>query len=224
MKHHLLIMSGLILCLILAGCGQDQIQNISAFDGSSSVNKEDVQTEESKEEIIDQLKNGNTADMERLIANTFPFVDSATGEKTTANIYATDKFEVQELAKLLEEIEKPDEISEYIDNQQILIYNDHFIILKDSEEMDDVVFIEVASDDFVRNNYSPNFLTTYFAIRLLDDVLGVDNWAKKRRSTCQNGGCYGGYRSSQSYNKGNTTNSSSRGMGSFRGGGPGTGK
>jgi hypothetical protein len=223
-KHKLLIISGLFICMLLVGCGQGQFGNISAFDGSSSVTLEDVQTEESKEEIINQLQKATTTDMAKLIADNFPFVDTAAGENTTSNIYATDKFEVQELAALLEEIEKPDEISDYIDNQQILIYQEDFIILKDSEELSDVVFIEVASDEFVRNNYSPDFLTTYFAIRILDDVLDVDDWAKKRKTTCQSNGCYGGYTTSQSYNKGKVTNSTSRGMGSFRGGGTSAGK
>ncbi|SES07366.1 protein of unknown function [Gracilibacillus ureilyticus] len=224
MRQHLLIFSSLFLCILLAGCGQDQFDNLSAFDGSSSVSIEDVQTEESKEEIISQLKTGNTTEVDKLIANNFPFVDTANGENTTANIYATDKFEVKELAGLLEEIDRPDEISDYIDNQQIMIYPDYFVILKESEELNDVVFIEVATDEFVRNNYSPNFLSTYFAIRILDDVLDVDDWGKKRRSACQSGGCYGGYTSSQSYNKGKTTNSTSRGMSSFRGGGTSSGK
>ncbi|KAB8138278.1 DUF4247 domain-containing protein [Gracilibacillus oryzae] len=224
MKHQLLIVSGLFLCILLVGCGQDQFGNISAFDGSSSVSIEDIETEETKEEITDNLRNSNTTEIDMLIGNNFNLVDTAAGENTNSNIYATDKFEVQELASIFQDINQPEEISDYIDNQQILIYPDYFVILKDAEDLNNVVYIEVASDEFVRNNYSPNFLATYFAIRILDDVLDVDDWAKKRRSACQTSGCYGGYTSGQSYNKSGATNSTSRGLGSFRGGGPGSGK
>ncbi|SHN05728.1 DUF4247 domain-containing protein [Gracilibacillus kekensis] len=216
MKKSIVISVVVFLAIILAGCGS----NMSIFDETSAVVKEDLEVSESKDEIINKLKSDN-ADVETLISNTFPFVDSVVGEDTTANVYGTLQFEVEELADILADVKQPDEISEYKDGQQILVYPGYFVVLKDSEEIDNATFIEVASEQFVRNNYSPNFLTTYFAIRMLDGIFG-NNWVSSRRNYCSSGDCYGGYSTSRSYNKGGVTKN--RGLGTFRGGGPSSGK
>ncbi|SFM08364.1 protein of unknown function [Gracilibacillus orientalis] len=208
----------LLFFILLVGCNSG---NLSAFDESSSISEEDLQVAESKDDIIDQLKTSNNSDVEALISDHFPFVDSVTGEDTNANVYGTLLFEVEELADLIAEIKKPDEISDFKDGQQILAYSDLFIIIKESEELDNATFIEVGSEQFVRNNYSPNFLTTYFTIRMLDGFFG-NNWVSNRRNYCGSNDCYGGYSTSRSYNKGGVTKN--RGLGSFRGGGPSSGK
>ncbi|MGN8645790.1 DUF4247 domain-containing protein [Gracilibacillus sp. HCP3S3_G5_1] len=211
----------LLFFILLVGCSSDSFSNLSAFDESSTILEEDLQVAESKEQIIERLRSANNSNVEALIANHFPFVDSVVGEDTTANVYGTLQFEVEELADLIAEIQQPVEISEFIDGQQILAYSDLFIILKESEEIEDATFIEVASEQFVRQNYSPNFLTTYFTIRMLDSFFG-NNWVSNRRNYCSSNDCYGGYSTTRSYNKGGVTKN--RGLGSFRGGGPSTGK
>ncbi|WP_240468664.1 DUF4247 domain-containing protein [Gracilibacillus sp. YIM 98692] len=210
-----------LFLILLAGCGQNQFDNISAFDESEVIIQEQVESSQTKEEITEQLRNANEGSIEALIANHFSFVESVAGEKTTSNVYGTDLFEVEELADLLAEIKQPNEISDYIDGQQILVYPDDFVILKKSEEIEDMTFIEVANEQFVRNNYSPNFLTTYLGIRLLESMFG-NNWVSNRRNYCQTNDCYGGYSTTRNYNKGGT--STNRGMNSFRGGGPSSGK
>ncbi len=208
----------MLLTIILAGCGSD---NVSIFDESSAVVQEDLEVAESKDDIINKLKSADNRDVETLISNNFPFVDSVVGEDTTANVYGTLQFEVEELAGILADVKQPDEISDYKDGQQILVYPGFFVVLKDSEDIDNATFIEVASEQFVRNNYSPNFLTTYFAIRMLDGIFG-NNWVSSRRNHCSKSDCYGGYSTSRSYNKGGVTKN--RGLGTFRGGGPSSGK
>ncbi|RCW62526.1 DUF4247 domain-containing protein [Saliterribacillus persicus] len=221
MKKIMVISILVFLAIILAGCGSNALSNMSAFDESGAIVEEELEVSESKDEIIDKLKSNNNSDMEALISNNFPFVDSVVGDDTTANVYGTLQFEVEELADILAEVKKPDEISEYKEGQQILVYPDKFVILKDSEDIDNATFIEVASEEFVKNNYSPNFLTTYFAIRMLDGVFG-NNWVSNRRNYCGTNDCYGGYSTSRSYNKGGVT--TNRGMGNSRGGGPSSGK
>ncbi|UOQ50600.1 DUF4247 domain-containing protein [Gracilibacillus caseinilyticus] len=213
---------GLLFLCLLVGCGSNSSSNLSAFNESNDISEDDLKVEESKDEVLNQLQNNSNGNLEALISNHFPFVDSVTGEDTTANVYGTLLFEVEELADILSEIEQPDEKSDFIDGQLILMYsNDNFIILKESEEIPGATFIEVASEQFVRDNYSPNFLTTYFTIRMLDSVFG-NNWVTNRRSYCSSNDCYGGYSTSRSYNNGNL--STNRGMGTFRGGGPSSGK
>ncbi|MGP4041590.1 DUF4247 domain-containing protein [Gracilibacillus sp. D59] len=211
----------LLFFILLVGCNSNSLSNLSAFDESSAVSKDDLEVSESKEDIIDQLRRSNNSDIKALISNNFNFVDSVVGEDTTANVYGTLLFEVEELADLFAEIQQPKEISDFIDGQQILAYSDFFIVIKESEELANATFIEVASEQFVRENYSPNFLTTYFTIRMLDSFFG-NNWVSNRRSYCSSNDCYGGYSTSRSYNKGGVTKN--RGLGSFRGGGPSTGK
>ncbi len=211
----------LLFFILLVGCNSDSFSNLSAFDESSDISEDDLQVEETKDEIINRLEVSTNSDVEALISDNFPFVDSVTGEETTANVYGTLLFEVEELADLFAEIKQPEEISDFIDGQQILAYSDVFVILKESEELDNATFIEVASEQFVKKNYSPNFLTTYFTIRMLDSFFG-NNWVSNRRSYCSSNDCYGGYSTSRNYNKGGVTKN--RGLGSFRGGGPSTGK
>lgn len=173
----------------------------------SSITAEDIPDEPPKDEISTAIGSASNDEIDDIIEGNFPLMDTVTRDSQTAKVYATKEFNLTELASVLSTAVKPEEISEVKDNQQILIYPDDFITLRESEEDQDVLMIEVASDEFVRRNYSPNFLSTYFTIRLLENMLGADNWASRSR---------GDYRGMNDVpNRGNTT---------FRGGGPGSGK
>ncbi|MDC3415762.1 DUF4247 domain-containing protein [Aquibacillus salsiterrae] len=216
MKKYFLGLFLLIGLAILSSCGQSNLSDITQQFVGPQVSVDEIPDEPSKVTLIDDIKGTNANEIEVLLANNFYMLDVVQGDNGNANIYATRRFTIEELASVLTETIKPQQISDVKDNQQILIYPDHFVTLKSSEEDPDVLLIEVASDEFVRNNYSPNFLSTYFAIRLLDNVLGVNDWGKKRMNQCSNGGCYGGYSVGGSIPK--------RGMTDFRGGGPSAGK
>ncbi|GAB2569762.1 DUF4247 domain-containing protein [Gracilibacillus alcaliphilus] len=207
--------------ILLAGCQSGNSFGAPLFDESESLLESELEVRESKQDIIDQLHTEGDADIAALISNNFPFVDTVTGEEAVANVYGTLQFEVEELAALLDEVKPATEVSDFKDGQQILIYQDQFVILKESEELPEAILIEVASEQFVKNNYSPNFLTTYFTIRMLDSLFGY-NWVNNRQNYCRNNDCYGGYSTTNSYQ--NDNSSKKRGINSFRGGGPGTGK
>ncbi len=174
-----------------------------------AITAEDIPDEPPKEEITTTIRNSSNYEIDDVIEANFPKVTSVKGDSSNADIFATTRFNLTELSSLLTETIKPTEISAVKDNQQILIYTDEFITLRESEADSSVLLIEVASDEFVRRNYSPNFLSTYFTLRLLDDVLDVDDWSKKHRGT------YSGMGGLGTPSRGNTT---------FRGGGPGSGK
>lgn len=172
-----------------------------------SITSEDIPDEPSKDEISTAIERASNDEIDDIIEDNFPLMDTVTGESQTAEIYATKEFALTELASVLSAAVKPEEISDVKDNQQILIYPDDFITLRESDDDQDVLMIEVASDEFVKRNYSSSFLSTYFTIRLLENMLGTDNWGSRSR------GEYRGMRDIP--NRGNTT---------FRGGGPGAGK
>ncbi|WP_010529252.1 DUF4247 domain-containing protein [Lentibacillus jeotgali] len=171
------------------------------------ITADDIPQETQKEEIIAAINQTANNEIDDIIEANFPLMDTVNGETNDAEIYATQQFELEELASVFMEAIEPEKVSDIEDNQQILIYPDHFITLRESDEDQDVVMIEVADDEFVRRNYSPNFLSTYFSIRLLESMLGADNWGSR-----QSGGYTG---MGGTPGRGNTT---------FRGGGPGAGK
>ncbi|WP_138415318.1 DUF4247 domain-containing protein [Aquibacillus sediminis] len=211
-KKYLFAFTILLILLLLSACGTEQ----------PSVSVDDIPDEPSKQELMEQIEQTNATSIKSIIADNFFLLDTVEGSNNDkADVYATRAFSVSELVDLVANKRTPEEKSDLKDNQQILIYPNHFVTFKQSEEDATVTLIEVASNSFVRNNYSPNFLSTYFAIRLLDNVLGVNNWANKRRNSCQSGDCYGGYTVPKSNNSGSSLK---RGLSTFRGGGPSVGK
>lgn len=174
-----------------------------------SFTAENIPDEPPKDEIIAAIKQSANDEIDDVIEGNFPEVYTVEGDNSNAEIFATKRFNITELSSVFSETIEPDNISDVKDNQQILIYPDDFVTLRESEEDQDVLMIEVASDEFVRRNYSPNFLSTYFAISLLGNVLDVNDWGSRRQ------GNYKGMGSLNAPHRGNTT---------FRGGGPGAGK
>ncbi|PAV28722.1 DUF4247 domain-containing protein [Virgibacillus profundi] len=200
LKKWSLLIGLLFLILLLTACSF-----MGQQDGS--ITAEDIPDEPSKDEISSAIERASNDEIDDIIEANFPLMEEITGESQKAEIYATKEFKLTELASVLSTTVKPEEISEVKDNQQILIYPDEFITLRESDEDQDVLMIEVAGDEFVKRNYSSSFLSTYFTIRLLENMLGVNNWGNRSR------GEYRGMRDIP--NRGNTT---------FRGGGPGAGK
>lgn len=178
---------------------------------------DDIPKEPEKDELTSTIKGNTSNEIDDIIEANFPLMDIVSGEgNQNSDVYATTVLSVSELESVFTSAIKPDKVSEVKNNQQILIYPNHFVTLKINEEDSDVVLIEVASNEFVRRNYAPSFLGTYFAIRILDDVLDVDDWGKKRARECKSRNCYGGYTGKYG--------PPARGNTSYRGGGPGAGK
>ncbi|WP_226036426.1 DUF4247 domain-containing protein [Aquibacillus saliphilus] len=201
-----------MLLFILSACGG--LQGITGSE-TPSVSVEDVPDEPSKEELINNINTSNAEDIEAIVSNNFHLLDVISTDEGNANVYATKRFTIEELADLIAKNIEPDEKSDIKDNQQILIYPEHFATFKVSEEDQETILIEIASDQFVRNHYSPNYLNGFFTFMMLNRMLDSNNWSENRRNQCRNGNCYGGY---------STTKSTNRGMSTVRGGGPSVGK
>ncbi|MGP4108300.1 DUF4247 domain-containing protein [Virgibacillus sp. L01] len=210
-----LIFTGLILImLIMTSCAQLGPFSDRGMQEEVIITKDDVPQEPDKESIVNDLNSNNDNEIDDLIEANFPLMDVVSNESNKAEIYATNRFDLSELSSVLTSAKKPENESEVKDDQQILIYDDTFVTLKESEDDEDVLLLEVASDEFVRRNYSPSFLSTFFAMSLLNNTFGSNNWG------CRSGNCYGGYTGKGYYPDG----APKRGGSIFRGGGPGAGK
>ncbi|SDN76391.1 MULTISPECIES: DUF4247 domain-containing protein [Halobacillus] len=182
----------------------------------------ELPSEPDRSEILSGIENSEANDIESLIQDHFPLLDTVRSDQGISRIYMTKELSLTEVSDSLTSVIPPEEISEKQENKQALIYPDHFVILQESTEEPGVITIELASDDFVRNHYSPGFFSGLFLGSILNRSLGSNDWYDRRRANCQQtGNCYGGYGMYGNYNSGGTT--SMRGS-SNRGGGPGTGK
>lgn len=200
-----LLCIGLLLLLILLGACSSEDDAIIA---------EDIPEEESQQAIkrmIEYAANENF-EIDDVVESAFPLMTTVEGDSSNAEVYATTRFTLPELSSVLTTAFRVEEVSEVKDNQQMIIFPDYFVTLRESEADEEVLLIEVAGNEFVRRNYSPNFLSTYFSIRLLESMLG-NNWNRDSYGDYTGMGSLGG--------SGDTT---SRGRTTFRGGGPGSGK
>lgn len=208
----------ILFALFLNACAPMSYQELDGASETEPVTVENIPEEPSRQELTDSLERNSSDDIAAMLGNTFYLLDVVSGESEEAYVYATRQFSVQELANLVAELKVPEEISEFKENRQILVYDDHFVTFQQAEENEDITLIEVASDEFVENNYSPNYFNGFFTFLLLNRMIGSNNWSNNRMERCRNTQCYGGYSNSRSYNTNN------RGMSNYRGGGPGAGK
>lgn len=207
--------------MLLTACSSPNLDSSTrGMGGDSEITARNIPDEPSKEQIISSIEESPSDQIAILIAANFPKVDEVTDGQTNAEIFATTQFDLAELSYHLTKKMEPDEISDVVDDSQMFIYPDYFITLKPSEADSEVLLIEVASEAFVERNYSPNFLSTYFAIRMIDSLFG-NNWSSR---ACVTGDCYGGYTGKKSNDRGSVFGTPNRGQSSYRGGGPGTGK
>ncbi|MFC4320475.1 DUF4247 domain-containing protein [Litchfieldia salsa] len=154
-------------------------------------------------------------------------VNDTTDSSNYSEVYIAENKTIPEVTANITSHEKPKEISDLVEGKQALIYDNLFVIITEDPENPSNTFIEIANHDFVRNNYSPSFFNGLFLLWVLDDVLDVDDWGKKRNNQCKLNpeNCYGGYGYSGGGFKGiNKTPTVRGGSSSVRGGGPGAGK
>ena len=139
----------------------------------------------------------------------YTFYDVISSQDNTSDlseIYIAEDQTIDQVVVELKGYQEPTNISEKHDMKQVLVYDD------------------LASQGFVRDNYQPSFFNGLFAIWMLNNLLGSDNWVNKRQNECQyREDCYGGYYSSGGYYK-NSDNTRSIRSSTVRGGGPGSGK
>ncbi|MFC7320322.1 DUF4247 domain-containing protein [Halobacillus campisalis] len=193
--------------------------------GMSGSNAQDtyqeLPDEPSRSEVLAAIDDSEATSIRSVIRDSFPLLDTVETDEGDSEIYMTQELTLPETAEQLENKINPEDISDREEGKQVLFYPNEFVILQESDEEPGLVLIEVASDEFVRNNYSPSFFQGLVAYSLLNSMLGSNNWASQRESSCRaSGDCYGGY---GMYGGSNSGSGSFRGS-TNRGGGPGSGK
>ncbi|WP_102348105.1 DUF4247 domain-containing protein [Bacillus sp. Marseille-P3661] len=171
-----------------------------------------------KEGIVEFISNEYTI---------YDTVSSATDSANFSEIYIAENQTVDAVAANIISHQQPIEMSEMKEGKQVLIYENLFVILTADDENQGNTYIEVANNQFIRDNYSYDFFDGLFLAWVLDDVLDVDDWGKKRQMKCKQypENCYDGYGHSGGSFKGlNKTPTIRNGSSSVRGGGPGAGK
>ncbi|WP_456272961.1 DUF4247 domain-containing protein [Bacillus sp. AK031] len=163
------------------------------------------------------------------INNNYTFSDTVASAAENSNyseIYIAENQSIDDVAQAIQDHQEPVRISDKKDNKQVLVYDQLFVILTEDEQNASNTMIEVANDQFVRNNYSPDFFDGLLLLWVLDEVLDVDDWGKKQRLKCRNNPelCYRGYSYSGGTFKGYNKSPVRGGSSSVRGGGPGAGK
>ncbi|SEA48814.1 protein of unknown function [Thalassobacillus cyri] len=226
MKDYLVLFGFGIIIIVLFmnvfGGNDDRSRGISSSSSDPAITYDELPEEPSKESIISSLQQSEPSDAEELVSNHFPLIDTVRTDEGISRVYVTREFRIPELADLLAETLKPDEKSDYNNNKQVLVYPDHFVIMKESEEEPGVVFIELSNDQFVRNHYTPGFFNGLLTYAVLNRMLNSSNWAKNQAGRCRaSNDCYGGYTMYGGYRSGDT--GTFRGS-TGRGGGPGAGK
>ena len=155
-------------------------------------------------------------------------VTSSVNERDSAIIYIANDKTIEQVSSEIQQAVPPEKVSPIKNKKQTFVYPKHFVTLMVDENNENNILIEVASFEFVRDNYSPSFFDGMFAMWFLDEVLDVDDWGNKQKRRCQEyeGNCYGGYVASGGTYKGpRTIPPSFRGSPSYnRGGGPLAGK
>ncbi|PAQ14598.1 hypothetical protein CD798_09920 [Bacillaceae bacterium SAOS 7] len=179
--------------------------------------------------LIGVLSGCGNSNVEEYISEQYPLVDvvqSPSSENDNSYIYQAENQSVPEVAEELIGVEQPEEIGEYVNDKQVLIYDNHLIILTKDPNNDANSLIEVATEGFVRDYYRPGFFQGMLIGHVLTDMFGK-NWDNKQRNRCgpnRNEDCYESYGSSGAGYYGSWGSGSSGRGATFRGGGPGEGK
>jgi hypothetical protein len=117
------------------------------------------------------------------IDDNYTFQDIVSSQEDSSDIsevYIAEDKSIDEVVSELREHEEPDRISDRSDQKQALVYDNLFVIVTEDEDDSDNSTVEIASQQFVRDNFQPSFFHGLFAYWLLDEVLDVDDWAIRK--------------------------------------------
>ncbi|WP_240733130.1 DUF4247 domain-containing protein [Jeotgalibacillus sp. S-D1] len=161
------------------------------------------------------------------ISNNYSLYDTISSTENSdeyARVYLAEDRDISAVSSELQDHEEPTEMSELREGKQVFIYDNQFVTLTESEDNSSDTMIEVAEEEFVRNNYSPGFFQGYLLASVLGNMFG-NNWGSQRNQACAANPerCYGGYNSAGTY-VGKNSIPTIRGASTVRGGGTGSGK
>lgn len=104
------------------------------------------------------------------LSETYPLESVSRDGKSTSYIYRAENTTVPEAAKSIADKRKPKQTSEQSDERMFLVYDNELIqVQRDKDKPEDSI-IEVASQEYVRQNYDRSFLEMYLQYKLLDTL------------------------------------------------------
>lgn len=125
------------------------------------------------------------------VEETFPLESVNKDGPHTSYIYRAAGLTVPEVAGMLAERQKPDQMSKEDAERMFLVYSDEWYHLQKDPANPQDTLIEVDSKEYVRQNYDPSFLQGYILAELIDEIFDL---AEKK-----NYGQYRGYSSKDIY-------------------------
>lgn len=152
-------------------------------------------------------------------------VSSSLNPNDPDQIFVAKNQTIPTVASDLKKAVGPKKISQFVNNKQVLVYDNYFVTLTKDQQAPNNTLIEVASYDFVRENYRPSFFDGLLTYYMLNNLLGVNNWASRQHTHCLGSvnGCYQGYNHSGGHYKAPSSKPLFRSR-TIRGGGPNAGK
>lgn len=114
---------------------------------------------------------------------------------TQQKVYRAKGESVPDVAKKIAAEHKPDEMSAQSNEHMFLVYPDDLVHVQQDPEQPSDTLVEVDTEQFVRQNYDPSFLSGFLAASMLSNIFG-SGW----RSYPTRG--YNGYGQSPSYRSG----------------------
>lgn len=166
-------------------------------------------------------------DIEDYIADNYTLYDTVASTTYSDDYAAVYRAQNQDLSSVADDLmgyAEPTEKSDPKDGKQIFVYDGLFVTLTQKNGEPDTM-IEVAGEDFARDNYTPGFFEGYLLASVIDNLFD-SGWRASRSQQCRANPdrCYDGYGSSGGFVGKNKTPSVRGAASTVRGGGPGSGK
>jgi len=123
------------------------------------------------------------------IKEQYPLVSVNGSGNETSYVYRAEDQSVPEVAAAMADKKKPKQQSEESTERMFLVYSNEIIQLEQDPENTGDTLVEVNSTDYVRKNYSSDFLKGYLLASVIGDLFGSGG----------HGGAYRGYSSKDTY-------------------------
>lgn len=104
------------------------------------------------------------------VSEQYPLESVNQNGSETSYVYRAAGQSVPEVAKLLAEKRKPDQISKEDPDRMFLVYSDEWYHLQKDVKKPEDTLVEVDSKQYVQKNYNPSFLEGYIAASLIGNL------------------------------------------------------
>ncbi|WP_195570630.1 DUF4247 domain-containing protein [Paenibacillus sp. 1001270B_150601_E10] len=104
------------------------------------------------------------------VAEQFPLESVTEDGNRTSYVYRAADTTVPDAAKLLSDKQRPEQISKEDPERMFLVYSNQIIQIQQDQEQPKDALIEVASKEYVKQNYDRSFLEMYLTYKIVDSM------------------------------------------------------